>query len=424
MQEDFLHFIWKYKKFKAIDLKSSTSDTIEIIAFGQHNKNSGPDFFNAKIRIADQLWAGNVEIHLKSSDWYLHGHETDKAYDNVILHVVWEDDTEVFRKDNTPIPTLELRGLVNDSLVNNYQQLILSKSWINCEKDFPNVEDFTLNNWIERLYIERLEQKSTLILEQLERSKNNWESVLFTMLAKNFGLKVNGYSFLSMANSFDFSVLRKTNSKVEDVEALFFGQCHLLQDEIHDDYYQLLKAKYGYLKSKFQVDNNAVVPVQFFRLRPPNFPTIRLSQLAMLYNKQTHLFSRILQYQKKAEFYELFNVTASSYWDTHFTFSKIVKASKKRLTKSFIDLIIINTVIPLKFCYAKAQGQDIESDLFQLIKSLKIESNSLVTSFLDLKPVEKNALSSQGLIQLKLNYCDSNKCLHCAIGNSIIVKNK
>ncbi|MBF8151481.1 DUF2851 family protein [Winogradskyella sp. F6397] len=424
MQEDFLHYIWKHKAFDSSSLKTTKDEAISIANLGHHNHNAGPDFFNAQLSIANQLWAGNVEIHIKSSDWYVHNHEIDKAYDNVILHVVWEHDTEIFRKDNSEIPTLELKHYVDNTLIYSYQKLIQSKSWINCETDFHNVDDFLLNNWLERLYIERLEQKSETINQLLKDSNNDWEAVLFKMLLRNFGLKVNGDRFLSLANSFDFSIIRKLQNDVLNVEALFFGQSGLLvENTIEDAYFNDLKQRYAFLKQKFDLDNRAVLPLQFFRLRPPNFPTIRLSQFANVYTSESNLFSKVMQLNTRDEFYKFFNKGVTAFWKTHYTFAKTSKSSQKILTKPFIDLLIINTLIPLKFSYAKAHGKPIEDSVFQLIKEIKIESNSIVSKFLELKPIEKTALSSQALLQLKQHYCDKNKCLQCAIGNSLIVKN-
>jgi len=422
MQEDFLHYIWKHKAFDSSHLKTVKDDIISIKNLGQHNHNAGPDFFNSQLTIAEQLWAGNVEIHIKSSDWYVHNHETDKAYDNVILHVVWEHDTEIFRKDNSEIPTLELKHYVHKELLMSYQQLMQSKSWINCETHFGETDDFLLNNWLERLFIERLERKSDNISLLLTKSNNDWEAVLFKMLLKNFGLKVNGEPFLSLANSLDFSVVRKLQNNVVELEALLFGQAHLLLEDIEDAYYLELKRNHQFLKQKFKLNNHGVLPLQFFRLRPPNFPTIRLSQFANLFTLEHQLFSKIMKLNTREDFYKLFNIGVTDFWMTHYTFAKTSKISRKKLTKPFIDLLIINTIIPLKFSYAKAQGQDIDSDLFQLIKQIKIENNSIIKKFLELKPLEKNALSSQGLLQLKNQYCDKNKCLQCAVGNNLIVK--
>lgn len=423
MQEDFLHYIWKHKTFDTSYLKTANGETVSINKLGKHNHNAGPDFFNAQLSIDNQFWAGNVEIHIRSSDWYVHNHEIDKAYDNVILHVVWEHDTEIFRKDNSEIPTLELKHYVNKSLLGNYQKLMQSKSWINCETSFPEVDDFLLSNWLERLYIERLERKSEDIQQLLNTSNNDWEAVLFKMLLKNFGLKVNGESFSSLASSFDFSQIRKIQNNVLDIEALLFGQSNLLEEDVQDVYYLDLKERYKFLKQKFGLDNLGVLPVQFFRLRPTNFPNIRLSQFANLCALEQNLFSRVIHLKTKADYYILFKKEVTDFWKTHYTFSKVSKKSKKLLTESFIDLIIINTIIPLKFSYAKSQGKSIDEDLFRLIKQIKMEKNSIVSRFLDIKKVEKSALSSQALLQLKQKYCDKNKCLRCAVGNSLIVKN-
>lgn len=424
MQEDFLHYIWKHKAFDTSQLKTTKNEMVSITQLGLHNHNAGPDFFNTQLSVADQFWAGNVEIHIKSSDWYVHNHEVDKAYDNVILHVVWEHDTEIFRKDNTEIPTLELKHYVDKSLFNNYKKLMQSISWINCETDFPVVDDFLFNNWLERLYIERLERKSEDIQQLLKASNNDWEAVLFKMLLKNFGLKVNGDPFLSLANSIDFSVMRKLQNTILDVEALLFGQANLLIEDVQDTYYLDLKQKYQFLKQKFKLNNQGVLPMQFFRLRPPNFPTIRLSQFAHLFILEHRLFSKVMEINTRNAYYKLFNIGVTDFWMTHYTFEKSSKISKKLLTKPFIDLLIINTIIPLKFSYAKSQGKPIDEDLFNLIKELKVEKNSIVSKFLDLKPIDKNALSSQALIQLKQEYCDKNKCLQCAVGNNLLTSSE
>ncbi len=421
MQEDFLHYIWKHKKLEVTNLKTSNNQTVQIVSGGQHNLNSGPDFFNAQLKIDDQLWAGNVEIHIKSSDWFVHNHEVDSAYDNVILHVVWEHDTEVFRKDNTEIPTIELKKYVSKEALENYQKLFSkSDKWINCEHDFKSVDDFTITNWLERLYFERLERKFQDIEKLLKSSANNWEAVLFKMLAKNFGLKVNGESFLSIANSIDFSIVRKQQSNLMSLEALLFGQAGLLDDSIQEPYFIELVNEYKFLTQKFNLSNVTVTPLQFFRLRPPNFPTIRLSQLANLYHQHQNIFSKIIESHLVEDFYKLFKVGTSSFWDTHYTFGKTSKNSKKLITKSFIDLLLINTIIPIKFSYSKQIGKPNEESILQLIQGIASEKNNIVEKFNDLKPVSKSALESQALIQLKNEYCDKNKCLQCAIGNKLL----
>ena len=421
MQEDFLHYIWKHKKFRFNNLETTTGESIVVTSVGQHNFNSGPDFFNAKIKVGDQLWAGNVEIHIKSSDWFLHSHEQDKAYDNVILHVVWEDDTEVFRKDNTPIPTLQLKDVVDVTMLNNYEKLFAKQNkWINCENDFPSTDDFVLTNWLERLYLERLERKSETINTLLVASKNDWESVFFKMLTKNFGLKVNGESFFSLGQSIDFSIIRKTQSNPHVLEAFLFGQAGLLEQDIENAYYLDLKNEYKFLKQKFGLQNNQVLPLQFFRLRPSNFPTIRLSQLANLYNKHQNLFSKVIELNEVEDFYELFKVSTSDFWETHYTFQKTSKTSIKKLSKSFVDLLLINTILPIKFCYAKQKGVEIDSEIIKIATAITSEKNNIISAFNNLKKVSKSSLDSQALIQLKTEYCDKNNCLKCAVGNQFL----
>ncbi|AUP78275.1 DUF2851 family protein [Flavivirga eckloniae] len=423
MQEDFLHYIWKHKKIEINNLKAVTGETVTINTVGQHNQNSGPDFFNAQLNIDEQLWAGNVEIHVKSSDWFLHNHEQDKAYDNVILHVVWEHDTDVYRKDNTVIPTLELKGLIDKTISENYEKLFVEQDkWINCEHDFMSTDNFVLQNWLERLFLERLERKAKTIELLLKESQNDWEAVLFKMLSKNFGLKVNGDSFFSMAKSIDFSIVRKTQSDQKTLEALFFGQAGLLNKDIEDTYYLGLVKEYQFLKQKFKLENKRVLPFQFFRLRPSNFPTIRLSQLAGLYYEHQNLFSKIIETNHIGDFHKLFKVTTSKFWETHYTFQKESKSLKKTLTRSFVDLLVINTIIPLKFCYAKQKGQRMDSEIFKIATSIISERNGIIDAFNGLKEISKSALDSQALIQLKTEYCDKNKCLQCAIGNSLIIK--
>ncbi|MCF7569513.1 DUF2851 family protein [Sabulilitoribacter arenilitoris] len=423
MQEDFLNHIWQLKKFKTNHLKTTSGENIVVVSVGQHNTNSGPDFFNAQLKINNQLWAGNVEIHIKSSDWFLHNHEQDKAYDNVILHVVWEHDTNVYRKDNTTIPTLELKNCVSKSALNNYQQLFSkTKKWINCENDFNSVDDFIVQNWLERLYFERLERKAEDIDKLLKTSKNDWEAVLFKMLTKNFGLKVNADAFLSLANSTDFSVIRKLQNNQTSLEALFFGQADLLNAEVQDPYSQSLIEEYQFLKQKFKLSNKSITPIQFFRLRPSNFPTIRLSQLATLYYKEQNLFSKINKLNTIKDFYLLFSIETSPFWEFHYTFDKVSKKSKKQLTIAFIDLLMINTIIPIKFAYAKYQCKQIEEDIIKLIQQITSEKNSIIEKFNSLKKVSASALQSQGLLQLKNEYCNNNACLQCAVGNTLLNK--
>jgi len=423
MREEFLHYLWRHSKYNKKEL--TTTDGVELFvkSIGIHNHDSGPDFFNAQVRIGDQLWAGNVEIHVKSSDWYVHNHENDQAYDNVILHVVWENDTVIHRNNGEIIPTLELSHFVDAKLLKNYEELFSkSPQWINCQSQFYKVDNFTIYNWLERLYFERLEQKSVLIDDFLLQSKNDWEAVLFWMLAKNFGLKLNGEAFLSVAKSFDFSVLRKICHSREQLEALLFGQSKLLKEDCNEAYSLSLREQYKYLKHKFKLNDKLVFPIKFFRLRPPNFPTIRLSQLAQLYFTHHNLFSIVMETNDLEEYYEIFRVSALEYWNDHYTFGTTSKSRKKTLTKTFVDLLLINTIIPIKFAYSRYKGGGCNEEILNIIQKITSEKNSIVDGFEALKPISKTAMDSQALIQLKTQYCDKLKCLHCAVGNAILSK--
>ncbi|WP_310990962.1 DUF2851 family protein [Aequorivita marina] len=421
MREDFLHYVWKFQKFDVGEFFTSNNESLHIQNPGHHNLNSGPDFFNSQIAVGGQLWAGNVEIHLKSSDWYAHGHETDAAYDNVILHVVWQHDAEIFRKDGTVIPTFVIKKHVPKNTLYQYQNLFSKeRKWINCERDFAAVPDFTIQNWLERLYFERLQQKEVFLLKELKSSNNHWEALLFRMLCKNFGLKVNAESFFSIAKSVDFSVVVKCSHGQKDLEALFLGQSGLLEGETEDAYFKQLQANYEFLKHKFNLRKEGVIAPKFFRLRPPNFPSIRLAQLAMLYYKTKNLFSRVIAINDVQDFYAIFNISASAYWDTHYNFGVSSTKRKKRLTKQFIDLLIINTILPVKFTHAVQQGKDVSEEILRLASSISSEKNTIVKKFNSLKKVAFNAAQSQALLQLKNEYCDKNKCLQCAIGNAIV----
>ena len=423
MNENLLHFLWKLKLFSVKNLKSTNGEIIHIISNGIHNLNTGPDFLNAKIEIENQVWAGNVEIHINSSDWYKHNHETDKNYDAVILHVVWEHDVEIFRKNNAKIVTLELKNYISKEVLNNYNQLFSkNKKWINCENEIQFIDSFIFENWLERLYFERLEQKSSIIQEILTTNNNNWEATLFILLAKSFGLKVNGDAFLNFANSFDFSIVRKVSNNVEQLEALFLGQAGLLSNKKESIYFERLKKEYKYLKVKFNLTPILGGQVQFFRLRPNNFPTLRLSQLAYLYNKYQNLFSKIIEIDSLELFYSLFEVSTLPFWETHFTFEKESKKSTKKLTKSFIDLVLINTIIPLKFVYLKILGKSDYSSLFTVLEQIKPEKNSIISRYNDLKIKSSNAFKTQALLQLKSEYCSKQLCLQCAIGKTILNK--
>ncbi|MEM8520420.1 DUF2851 family protein [Flavobacterium sp. PL12] len=422
MKEDFLHYIWKYKKFITLNLKTSTGEEITISNVGQYTELAGPDFFNAQITIGNQKWAGNVEIHLKSSDWYVHHHEKDVGYENVILHVVWENDAAVFRVDNNEIAVLELRDYVDKETVNNYQSLVAPKSWIFCEKQLKYIDDFTLKNWQERLFFERLERKSKPIFALLKDSQQDWEAVSFILLAKNFGLNTNGPIFRKIAESIPFSIIRKESFEVENLEALLFGTAGLLDSEMEDNYFKDLKFRYFYLLHKYKLDKSCIEPLQFFKHRPDNFPTIRLSQLANLYFTHQNLFSKIKDFKSLKSCYDVFQITTSEYWKNHYQFDKESPKKNKMLSKSFIDLLVINTIIPLQFAYSSSVGKEISENLIVLLKDIHAEKNAIIDKFTSFGIKPLNAFETQSLLQLKNEYCNKSRCLECAIGMELLKK--
>lgn len=420
MQEEFLHYLWVNKKLPFTQLKTHLNESLEINHFGQYLQNAGPDIFNAQISINQQKWAGNIEIHIKSSDWYVHNHEKDANYDNVILHVVWENDSPIFRKDNSEIPTLELKKYVSLSEINKYKSLIASKSWINCENHIAETDNFIWNNWLESLFLNRLERKSEVIDKRLQATNYNWEAVFFEMLAKNFGLNTNGDCFLHLAQSIPYSIIRKESFDAVTLEALFFGKLNLLKENLEDEYYFKLKNNWEYLKLKYNIKEEFGLQPQFFKLRPDNFPTIRLSQLIQLFSNKPNLFSQILLADSYSDIKNLLKSETSEYWKSHYNFSKKSKLKSKILTDQFIDLLIINTIIPIKFSYGKNQGLLNVEELISLLEAIPSEKNSILDKFSEFKVKSANAFQSQSLLELKNEYCNKNKCLKCAVALQLL----
>ncbi|HEX7869825.1 MAG TPA: DUF2851 family protein [Chryseobacterium sp.] len=423
MKEDFLHYLWKFKKFDTLNLRTVNHEEITIINTGNYLELAGPDFFNAQIKIGNQKWAGNVEIHLKSSDWYVHNHEKDSAYENVILHVVWEHDAEIFRQNNTEIPVLVLKDYISSEIILNYNSLTLPKSWIFCEKQITQVGNFVFKNWQERLFFERLERKSKSIYDLLEETNQDWEAVLFCLLAKNFGLNTNGNSFLQLAKAIPFSIIRKESFELENLEALFFGSAGLLDSDKEDVYFKDLKFRYFYLLHKYQLEKVYIEPIQFFKHRPDNFPTIRLSQLANLYHEHQNLFSKVIELKSIADIYKLLNSSAGLYWQNHYQFDKESPKKRKILSNSFIDLLVINTIIPLQFAYSKTRGESVSEDLISILDEISPEKNSIIEKFKSFGIKSANAFDTQSLLQLKKEYCDVNGCLKCAVGMELLKNN-
>jgi hypothetical protein len=416
MREDFIHYLWKFKKLSGQELFTTTGRRIDIVNLGTHNFHSGPDFFNGRVKINDQEWAGNIEMHLKSSDWFMHGHDDDPAYDNVILHVVWTHDAEISTRDGLYIPVLEVSQYVDERLLQSYHKLFAVKNnqFINCEKSIHTIDDFIKEQWLEKLYFERLENKSDRLQQLLDINKNDWEATFFQWLSRSFGTKINADAFEQTARSMDQATVRKLSKDAFQLESVFLGQANLLEKERDDLYYKECLTEYAFAKAKFQLQPS-LTPMKFFRIRPVNYPTIRFSQLARLYHFKPLLFGEVLLAKTKKDFYKLFHIKTSKYWETHHVFDKEVKSSEKHLTENFIDLLIINCIVPIKFKHAQFTGKDITEELVGLMYELNAEKNTVVQGFKELMPVE-NALHSQSLLQLKPNYCDVNKCLSCDMG--------
>ena len=424
MREEFLHHLWLYKKFQISNLQCTAGKSVQILNVGQYTQLAGPDFFNAQIIIDDQKWAGNVEIHLKSSDWYVHHHEEDSAYDNVILHVVWEHDVEIFREDNNVIPTLELKKYVAADTIESYERLMVPKRWIFCENDIATVSPFIFKNWLERLFFERLERKLLQVDILLKSMNNDWEATLFVMLAKSFGLNTNGTAFMQMAQSIPFSVILKERHDVDKLIALFFGQLKFLEQPREEVYYQTLKKQYDYSRHKYQLKDSIIAEPSFFKHRPDNFPTIRLAQLAQLYHLQQNLFSSIIASDDIKSIEKILTLSIPEYWETHYQFDKVSPKKRKPLSKSFIELQIINTIVPLKFAYAKSQGREISDDIIALMAQLTPENNSTILKFSEYGIKAENAFESQSLLQLKNEYCDKKRCLECAVGIALLKRDE
>jgi len=421
MNEDFLHYVWLYKMFSKVDFKTTGNEYLSIIKSGLHNKNAGPDFLNAQLKIDGQTWIGNVEIHLKASDWYLHNHEKDLNYDAVILHVVWENDIAIYMKNNKPIPTLVLKNFIDETVLNNYKNLFLAPTiWLPCKNAISTVDKFIFNNWKERLFFDRLERKSEEINTLLQQENNNFEAVLFQLLIKNFGLKVNGNSFLRLAKSVDYSIIKKLSFHKNQLAALLFGQAGFLEEETEDEYHKELRKEYDYLKHKFKLIHIPKNEFSFFRMRPNNFPTIRIAQLVALFNKHQNLFSKLIEIDSLEEFYELFTVVVNPFWQTHYNFEAISKKTSKKITTSFVDLLIINTIIPLKFLFQKSRGELDEESFLALLKNINPEKNSIISKFSEIGVSSMNAFDTQALLELKNNYCAVKRCIECEIGNTIL----
>ena len=421
MPEEFLQYIWENKLFFTDSLKTTHGDALEIISVGKRNTDSGPDFFNAKIKIDETIWAGNIEIHKKSSDWQLHKHHTDKAYDNVILHVVETDDQQVTRVNGEDIATL----IINypEKLKTNYQYLLNAKTWIACQNQFHKIDPVILQLGFNRLMIERLENKTGEILERLQQNKNNWNETFYQILARSFGFKVNAIPFELLAKSVPLQTLAKHKNSLFRLEALLFGSSGLLNEQLlGDDYFLKLREEYSFLFKKYRLHPIESHLWKFMRLRPVNFPTIRISQFAELIHNSQGLFSKIIEIDNINNLKELFKVKASEYWSSHYSFNKTTaKNSVKELGENSINTLIINVIIPFLFVFGEKQNKNhLQNRALEFLEQLPPEKNSIISKWEKLGIQGRSAFETQALLQLKNLYCEKKKCLNCQIGVKLV----
>ena len=416
MTERLLQYIWQFQYFNPADLITEEGEPLQIIHPGTLNTNQGPDFTDAKVKIDTTIWAGSIELHLNASDWKNHKHSGDKNYKNVILHVIWKHDVNL----NLPFSTLILQDKVPKILLNKYDELMNADSFIPCEKNIHLIDNLTWQSWKERILIERLQTKTQIILNYLQKNNNHWEETLWWLLAKNFGVKLNSVAFEKTAQSVSINILAKHKDQIHQIEALLFGQAGLLDGEFEEDYPKLLQREYQFLKKKYNLQNTAG-HIVFLRMRPANFPTVRLAQLAMLVHKSLHLFSKIKESTDVKNIKELLSVTANDYWHYHYIFDETTAFKKKKLGEQMIDNILINTVVPILFAYGHYQNENIYKDkAMQWLEDITAEKNSITNGFTSLHIANKTAFDSQALIQLKNEYCNKKRCLDCSVGNKLI----
>lgn len=420
MQEDLLQYIWQFQYFNTSGLLTSSGETIQIIYPGSHNNNQGPDFTDAKIKINQTIWAGNVELHINSSDWNLHNHSSDSNFNNIILHVVWNHDNTIKDINGNDLPTFELKSRVSKLLLDRYRELMAASYFIPCESQVRQVNELTLTNWKQRLIAERLIAKSGSILSILNETNFHWEETFWWLIAANFGLKVNSDFFQSIAKTLPVAILAKHKNRIQQIEALLFGQAGLLNSTFQDKYPLMLQKEYRFYQKKYKL-KTLDGELFFLRMRPANFPTIRLAQLSMLIHESEHLFSKIKDASSLKEIKQMLDVKANDYWHYHYIFDQESDYKEKTLGDQMINNIIINTIVPILFAYGIHHSEQVYKDkAIKWLDELSPEKNIITKGFENLNFSNKSALDSQALIQLKNEYCNNKLCLHCAIGNSLL----
>ena len=413
--EQLLHYVWKHKIFPLKELKTTTGQQVEVIDTGLANTDAGPDFFNAKLKLDGVLWIGNIEIHERSSDWFKHGHHADTGYNSVILHIASEIDTEISRSNGERIPQIQL--ICPEAVRTNYKELLETDSYPPCYRIIPSLPPFTAHSWMTALQMERFEQKATLLNERLKRCQGNWEDAFFITLARNFGFGLNGDAFETWAHQLPFRAVDKHRNDLFQIEAIFFGQAGILEDSDGDGYYLRLKKEYTYLQHKFGLIPMDASLWRFLRLRPANFPHIRIAQLACLYHRAYGLLSRIMETETLQGVRDILKGGTSEYWLTHYTFGGSSPSRPKTLSNTSLDLLIINTVVTFLYAYGLHKGNPVLcARAGSFLEELKAENNYITRMWEQCGMKASNAADSQALIQLKKEYCDKKKCLYCRIG--------
>ena len=423
--EQLLHYTWKHKLYPLKELTTSDGQRVEIVDPGLHNRNAGPDFFNAKIRIGSTMWVGNVEIHDKSSDWYQHGHDKDSRYDNVVLHVAAELDTEVMKSNGEYVPQLQLS--VPDDVLTHYDELQKTDEYPPCYKVIPHLSALIIHSWMAALQTERLEQKTEAIRKRAELCNGSWEDAYFVTLARNYGFGINGEVFEQWAYNIPLNAVAHHRDDLFQIEAIFMGQAGLLEldsipeyyqkDALNDGYFAKLRNEYQYLAHKFSMKPIDFKLWRFLRLRPQNFPHIRISQLANLYYQQKAGLSQLIECETLDELKSVLKSQVTPYWETHYTFGSTSPKNEKHLSYGSINLLMINTAIPMLFAYGRHTTKEVLCDkAFDFLEQLKAENNHIIRMWQQVGLPVKTAGDSQALIQLKKEYCDKKECLRCRFG--------
>ena len=423
--EQLLHYVWRHKMFPLQEMHTTDGKLVEVIDPGLHNRNAGPDFFNAKVKIDGTLWVGNVEIHDRSHDWYVHGHDHDSAYNNVVLHVAGVVDDNVITSDGKFLPQLQLD--VPKEINDHYKELLETDQYPPCYKIIPDLTKLTIHSWMSALQTERLEQKTEAIKARVDRNNGSWEDGYFTTLARNYGFGINGDAFEMWANTLPLKAVDHHRDDVFQIEAIFMGQAGLLElntipsqyqrDALNEGYFAKLRNEYQYLAHKFSMKPMDATMWRFLRLRPQNFPHIRISQLANLYYSRRAGLSSLVECTTIEQLKAVLATSVTPYWETHYTFGSTSCRNEKNLSPASLNLLMINTAIPMLFAYGKHKSDEAICDCaFDLLEQLKAENNHITRLWQQCGLTAQNAGDSQALIQLKKEYCDKKDCLRCRIG--------